>query len=59
MKKYRWSNFVLPKEDKSIKDFDAVRSMKKIPLSKGYDEDANRDRRDYKSEQEGHRPDAH
>ena len=49
MKKHRWSNFVLPKqEDKSIKDFDAVRYSKKIPLSKGYNEDANRDRRDYK-----------
>jgi len=49
MTKSPWHTFnPPPKVDKSIKDFDAVRSMKKIPLSKDYDEDANRDMRDYK-----------
>ena len=48
MTKTPWRTFKLPeKEDKSIKDYNGVRQMKKIKLSKEYDEDANRDRRDY------------
>ena len=58
MTKSPWHTFTpSPKEDKSIKDYNGVRRMKQIKLSKGYDEDANRDMRDYRPKQEGYCPD--